>query len=547
MKMKSKMQRRDFLKLSATVMAGTVLAACAPTAQPTTEAAASTKPAAAPTTAPAAGSGSSGATSKIRVAIGADPANLAPFVGMSMGRIAVLKNIYEYLFEVDSMGGKAVPMLAKSVEKKDDKTYVVTLFDAITDSAGNKITAADVAWCYNTGMASGQMRPLGSIASVKATGDSTAEFVFKDPLGIGDLEKLMTECPIVSQKAYEGSADKFATKPVTTHPYVLKEYVPGSSLTFDKRADYWQKDASQVTLFSHANVQTIVYQVITEPAQHAIALETGNADVSGSVTGDDVARFDKNVKFTVFKFQDNLAQYLAFNGTDGGPFTKKELRQAVAYAIDTTAMCQAVAPGACAPLHTLGNSNFGGYQTKWDKEPYYEFDLAKAKEKLAASGAKEGLTVKLLAQNDSKSGLIAQVMQASLAQIGITVKIDQQEPSVYNQSVLDPKSYDLLIDAAAGGDYIVSPWLLSYDQSKNNGTTGSFFKDDKMQALLTKTASLEGFTPENVDAFQQYQKDVLYAYGVLSFMNNVVSVKSVTKIIRDTRGQIVPGACEYAS
>ncbi len=484
---------------------------------------------------------------EVTVAIGADPSDLSPFTGMSMGRIAVLKTIYEYLLETDSMGTPAVPMIAKSVEKAGDKTYKVTIFDNVKDSAGNHITAADVAWSYNQGMASGKMRPLGDIVSVKATGDYTAEFVFKVDFGPGGLDKILTECPIISQKAYEASPDKFASKPVTTNAYVLKEYVPGSSLTFEARPDYWQTDAQYRTPFSQANVQKIVFQVITEPAQHAIALETGSADISASVTGDDVARFASNASFTVFRFQDNLTQLLAFNGSAGNPFTSKELRQAVAYAIDTKGMCQAVAPGACAPVHTIGNSNFGGYLTKWDTEPYYEVDLAKAKQLFAASGAKTGMTAKLLAQNDARTGLMAQIIQAALAELGITVNINQVEPAVFNEVSLDPTSYDLIINAAAGGDFIFSPWLLSWDQNRNKGTTSNFFKDDQLQALLMTVSSTNGFTPANVDATHQYHKEQLYSYGLLSYANNVVSVKGITKVIRDTRGQLIPGAFEYAA
>jgi hypothetical protein len=112
--------------------------------------------------------------------------------------------------------------------------------------------------------------------------------------------------------------------------------------------------------------------------------------------------------------------------------------------------------------------------------------------------------------------------------------------------VLDPASYDLVINAAAGGDFIFSPWQLVYDQNRNNGTTGNFFVDDQLQALLDTASSLDGFTPENVDAFQQYQKEQMYAYGMLSYMNLVVGVDGITKVVRDTRGQIIPGACEYS-
>ena len=482
---------------------------------------------------------------QVVLTIGADPADLSPFTGMSMGRIAVLKTIYEYFLEPDQMGVAAVPMLAQSVEQTGDLTYVVTLFDYIYDSAGNHITAADAAFSYNQGMAAGKMRPLGNVASVTATGDYTVEFVFINPLGVGDLDKTLTECPIVSQAAYEASPDGFATHPVTTGAYTLTEYVPGSSLTFEARPDYWQTDPALRTLFGQANVQQIVFQVITEPAQHAIALETGSADLSASVTADDLARFESNPDFTVFKFLDNLTQVINFNGSEGNPFTSRELRQAVAYAIDTAAICTAVLD--CAPAHTIGNTNFGSYQDQWDSEPYYEFDLAAAQALMATAGFEPGaLTVRLLGQNDARTGLLAQVIQAALAELGIAVEINQVEASVFNELQYDPTAFDMVIGAAAGGDFAISPWLLIYEHTRNNGSTSSFFVDEELQSLLMTVASIDGFTAENLNVFNQYQREQLYSYGLLSYYNNVVAVSGITAIVRDTRGQIIPGACTYA-
>ena len=228
-------------------------------------------------------------TSDVVMAIGADPAELSSFTGMSLGRIAVIHTIYEYLLEADQMGTPAVPMLAKSVEQTDGKTCVVTLFDNITDSADNHITAEDAVWSIQMGIEGGQMPPLGNVESIKVTGDYTFELVAKSDFGVGGLDKTLTEAPIVSRAAFEASQDKFATNPVTPAAYALTEYVPGSKVTFEKRDDYWQTDPEARTLLSQANVDKITFQIVTEPAQLAIALETGNADISASVSADDVA------------------------------------------------------------------------------------------------------------------------------------------------------------------------------------------------------------------------------------------------------------------
>jgi ABC-type transport system substrate-binding protein len=271
-------------------------------------------------------------------------------------------------------------------------------------------------------------------------------------------------------------------------------------------------------------------------------------DIAAGVTGDDLVRFKDNPAYTTFNFLDNLTQNLQFNGSEGHPLTNKELRQAIAYAIDTNAMCEAVAPGACTPAYTLGNANFGGFLKKWESEPYYQYDLAKAKELFAASGHSEGeLSFKLLAQNDARSGLIAQIIQAQLAELGIAVEISQVEAAVYNQIQYDPTAYDLLLAMSAGGDFIFSPWQLVYDQNRYNGATSNFFKDDELQSLLVTVSSLEGFNEANVEAFHQYAKEQLYSYPLLSFNSIIVADSGVLKVVRDTRGQVIPGACEYAA
>ena len=222
----------------------------------------------------------------------ADPGDLGPFVGMSLGRIGVLNTMYEFLLADET------PVIAESFETNADGTSTVVKIRAgVKDSAGNAVTAADVAYSYTTGMAAGNLRPLGDIESVTATDDTTVEFKFKKALSGRDVEGILGEQPIVSKTAYEASADKFATKPVSTSAYVVTESVPGATITFEKNAAYWQTDAALQSPFAKQNVDKIIFQVIAEPAQHSIALETDAADISGSVSGTDVTRFEGNDKF----------------------------------------------------------------------------------------------------------------------------------------------------------------------------------------------------------------------------------------------------------
>lgn len=527
--------------LVALFMLGSVLAGCATPPAATEVPAAATEAVAAPAEAPS----TTGAyiAPKITVAVQGDPSNLGPFVGMSLGRIGVLTTMYEYLFY--QVGPNLTPFVAKSFEKVADKTYDVTIFENVTDSAGNHITAADVAYSFTTAMGLGNLQPLGDLESVTAKSDYVVTFVTKTDLG-GGINKVLIECPIVSQKAYEASPDEMATKPVTTAAYVLTEYVPGSSLTFERRADYWQTDPTMSPIVAKSNVQSVVFQIIAEPAQHTIALQTGAADLSISVPGSDVSLFEGQPGFAVIRKMDNLTNLLAFNGSEGNVLNNKDLRMALSYAINKQALCDAVSPGACYVSREIGNPNFIGYLAKWDTEPYYEFDLTKAKELYAASGAPADLSLTLLATSQPPStGLVCQVIQAQLAELGVKVNIVQVDPPVFNTEKYDAAKWDLLFDAAAGGDFVYSPWQLMFDQKRYNGTTSNWFKDDKLQELMTAAAT--DASEANVDAAWQYIKEANYMQGLFSYVNNIVSVDTVTSVFLDGRGFVVPGACEYVA
>ena len=109
----------------------------------------------------------------------------------------------------------------KELTQVDELTYDVEIYDYIHDQAGNPLTASDIKFCYDTAKESGNLPKLASIESIEVLSDYVCRFRFVE-LAAGDLYSLLMECPIVTQAAYEASADQMATDPVTTSPY-LKE------------------------------------------------------------------------------------------------------------------------------------------------------------------------------------------------------------------------------------------------------------------------------------------------------------------------------------
>ena len=74
---------------------------------------------------------------------------------------------------------------------------------------------------------------------------------------------------------------------------------------------------------------------------------------------------------------------LAFAAGEGG----QGLPQAIAYAVDSEMLAMGAFDGDAVSVKTYGNTKYADYGEQWNEEEYYEYNLEKAKELLAASGA----------------------------------------------------------------------------------------------------------------------------------------------------------------
>lgn len=483
--------------------------------------------------------------SKVVIGLAADPQNIGPFQGMSQGRIGILYTTYEFL--VTTKGGEMQGVLMKDYEQIDELTYNCEIYDYIVDQAGNPVTAADIAFCYNSAKASGNLPKLGSIESVEVVSDYVVQFKFSQ-LAIGDLGALWMECPIVTQAAYEASADQMATDPVTTSAYQCVEYVSGSKMVFKDLGKYWQTDASLVRQTSMHNVETIEFDIVADSAQRTNALKTKAIDVTNWLADADVPDFMNADGFAVSQIPDNTTNFLLFNcDAQTGAFKDNvALRQAIAYAIDKEMLLEGAFSGNGNIVKTWGNKNYSDYVGAWDGEAYYEYDLAKAQALLAESGA-SGLDLKLMYIANDTNTKMATIVQALLMQLGVNVTLCPYDQQLFNEYKYQPDQWDIMLDQGASTSFLVNVWKLGWDRNGYaHGGAENFVVDDQLQSLLEAAMDMNGHSDESMNAFHQYLKDQCYGVGLVQNLSNIAHTTKITTVVVDARGQVTPGACEYS-
>ena len=427
------------------------------------------------------------------------------------------------------------PVLAYEYEAVDDTTYDFHIWDNITDSLGNPLTAEDVVFSYEQGIASGNAHGIDIIETVTALDDYTVEFTFSHEPYIGDLESVVGQISIVTRASYEASSDNMVNTPVGTGAYVLDKWVADSITTLTVRDDFWAKPEQILSPSMECSVETVNYKVISESAQLTIGLENGDIDFSNAITNEDLSFFEEGgeyaANYNVDILPAGLTNYLLCNCSENSVCSDPVLREAIYYAIDAQSIVNGVANGMGIVTHDGSNATLQDYNTDWNEEDnYYNYNLETAKKKLEEAGYADGkLTLTLYCESGDLYTNISTLVQAFLNQLGINVNIEPYESTMLADYVADSKSWDLLVCCFGSEDYIVNNWAHICDPANWSwGKSYNFIDDDKLVELLYTCKTLDGHTPENLDAFHKYATDNAYMMGLYNgyscaVMNNKYS------------------------
>ena len=406
----------------------------APTAAPAA-AAPTTAPAAAPTTAPAVASGSPKRGGTLNILTGGSVNTYDTTRINFYEERKAIRLVYDPLIAIGD-DGQVLPerSLAEKWEFTDPKTFAITLRKGVKFHDGTALDAAAAKWNLDhhldPAVASSARSELSPVASVDVVDSSSIKINLKQPTVAFPVTLFDRAGYMVSPAAWQKyGMDSYGQNPAGTGPFKLKEVVPGEKSTLERNADYWDS--------SKPYVDQVIFRTVANDATRLIELRSGGAHIAEPLPYQDIERI-KQMPEVVLQDQLLRMELLRWN-VDSQYGKSEELRQAFLWALDREALKRTV-------YFNTGQVGFGPFfpGTPFYDESYKPFtrDLNKAKALLEKAGLPSPLKFTYYTSEDPVREREAQVYQANLADLGVTIDIQKEQTAAFNARV-DKGDYNL--------------------------------------------------------------------------------------------------------
>lgn len=482
----------------------------------------------------------------ITVGVQSDPADFAPWAANSNGRTNALWGLYQELGHIIS--GEFVPAIVKEYTiAEDGKSMTCTIFDYITDSAGNKLTANDVKFSFETGTALGYITGVSMIDEIVVDNDYQFTFKFGKELRLGDLDTIFRTA-IVTQAAYEADPNGMSTNPVGTGPYTLTSYTAGSSFTYTAREDFWQTDENYLCARDRANVKTINYVILAESSQRTMALEQKSIDMCSEISNEDIGEFREGGAYSgdywTYGVPDNLSLLIFCNCDSSRLTSNKDLRTAIFYAINAETILQSVYNGNGTNPKSMSPTWGTGYAASVDSEDnYYNYSVDKAKEYLEKAGY-NGEELTILTEATGNVANSAVLVQAFLSAAGINAKIQSVDSTILQATYTNPDGWDILLTQNACNTYAVTAFNPLSSDRYTTGTINHIY-DDKLQELLATAYAMSTAGEESFKALHDYVVENAYGMNLVNYTTTYVVPTFMDSVCLSYKKSFIPGGCTY--
>jgi len=457
----------------------------------------------------------------LTIQLGPDVESIDPALNSAVDGANYILFAFDNLLKMDK-DGKVVPGLAEKYEVSDDQlTWTFHLRDGLKWSDGSALTADDFVYSWQRlvdpnvaapyaqtvlGMVEGYDDAIGrpdadgnttvdpdpTKLKVEAPDEKTLIVHMAKPTPYFDKLAAFVSLSPVKKDVVEANPDGWSIDPktyISTGPFKLTGWEPGSYLMFEKNENYWDADSIKLD-----GIKCLLMQ-----DQNATfsAYESGDALMIKDVPTQEITTLKERTDFHIDPI---LGTYYLDLNTTLDEFKDPKVREALSLALDRKYISETITSGTYTPASGFvseGVTDWNG--TAWqdnitDKSAYINIDdhagnLAKAKELLKEAGYENGvgLPEMVYSTNDaSYHKKIAEYLQQAWGELGLKVQVN----------IVEWKSFT---PQRRSGNYQIARdgWVMDYNDPSNilelaltgNGNNNAKYSNPEFDALMSKAAT----------------------------------------------------------
>jgi peptide/nickel transport system substrate-binding protein len=413
----------------------------------------------------------------LTIAQGVDAESMDPYVTTSSASKGMIWTVFDRLVYRD-LDLKIQPGLALSWQVVNDTTWELKLRQGVQFHNGEPFDANAVKFSFaryvDPSIKNGYATLLKPVSEVEVVDASTVRIKTSEPFA-ELIEVLASYVEMLPPKAAADAAE-FVKKPIGTGPYKFVSWSPNDRFVVEAAGPHWSGEP---------RMQQVVFRPIPEGTARINELRAGGTDVITNVSPLllNAVQNQPGIEVSRATAIGSIILIPSFLTTD--VFKKKDVRQALNYAIDKDELIKVVLRGEAVPMSSPSPKGVAGGFV--DSLKPYPYDPDRAKSLLREAGFPNGFTVNFKAPNGRylQDKQVAEAIVGQLEKVGIRAELETIEWSTYVQGIVGRK-YELFLLSQGGVQ--IGPAAQTNWSSKIKGIAWQGYENATVDELIERAA-----------------------------------------------------------
>lgn len=379
---------------------------------------------------------------------------------------------------------------------------------------GREITANDIAWTFNKYITSPRA-PIAMGDTRKAIIKATDAYTLSITLPLANFSDMdifgdYSDCD-VPKEIYDkyGTANDWRYS-VGTGPYMLADYISGSSATLLKNKAFWEKDPMGAGKGNQLPyIDTVKMLILTDASTRLSALRTGKLDILNDIFWEDaksLRQTNSDLKEQKYYADSGLAINMRTD-KESLPYKDVKVRQALMKAIDFNTIKDTWGGGE-AQINTFPILKMNEYADAYcsldeatpEAQDLYKYDVEAAKKLLADAGYPDGFEATLVCNTVTTTVDYLSIIKQMWSKVNVNVTLAQKETAVYT-SVFWTRAYE---DMFCGGPGPAGNLYIAYSFVTGPfGGNFSYINDPTAKEAKDKMMAVSIADPKAADAIHK--------------------------------------------